>query len=65
MSKTFALLWKTLKNSVILSNLKGFETKIVQKGDVLFLVYRMHLTMGLESLFRYSEADLRSVLHTE
>jgi predicted HAD superfamily Cof-like phosphohydrolase len=63
MSKTCLTMEDAQKTALYYQTSKGFETKIVQKGDV-FLVYRMPDHKVLKSI-QYSEADLRSVLHTE
>jgi predicted HAD superfamily Cof-like phosphohydrolase len=60
MSKTCQTMLEAEKTALFYQDEKGFETRIVQKGDV-FLVYRLSDFKVLKSV-NYSEADLKSIL---
>lgn len=60
MSKTCLTLEEAERTALFYQKSKGFETKIMQKGEV-FLVYRIPDHKVLKSL-NYSEADLKRIL---
>ena len=62
MSKTCKSMQEAEKTALYYQTEKGFETKIMQKGDV-FLVYRLPDFKVLKSV-NYSEADLATIIHS-